>query len=202
MQPSSIRKPKIWKKKSWEFRDQAFQTPVSQRRTDHHPWKIPLFIRDRFSCKWDNKISFKFYRKEGVLIVHRMMPSMLGFLVWFTNLGVDQNSRCFGPLCRVNSQMNHYKNVFLVSLDKNTLYLDPCVIWMMVVKVGFEEYGNSLQNWRLGKPKSLQKQKIVNLKCRPRQNGPIPEFEMRWLLFQEPVGLHYSRTQARFLTIV
>jgi hypothetical protein len=53
-----------------------------KRMGNHPPWKVPLFVRHKFSRERNSKPNLKFYLKNAVFLIYRMVPKLLVFLWW------------------------------------------------------------------------------------------------------------------------
>jgi hypothetical protein len=134
-----LHKRRLENQKTCEFCKRRFL----KKRTDHPPWKVPLFIGHGFSRQRDNKPHFKFNTKKVVLHIYQMMLRMLGFGRWITDFGAAGISRCFRTLCRVQRTVRHRNTSSLISFKRYAYSLGPCEIWRWVIHFGLEKQDNS-----------------------------------------------------------
>jgi hypothetical protein len=68
--------------------------------------KSATFPGHEISCKRDGQPNSRFYIKEVMRPIYRMMPSMLGFRRLITDFGNTPISRCFGPCVGLTDAYN------------------------------------------------------------------------------------------------
>jgi hypothetical protein len=97
---------------------QYFKPRLIEKRMDHPPWKVSLFVGYGFARKGDNIPHLKFYMKKAVLVIYRVMLRMLGFVGWMANFSATGISRCFGAMCDRQRSRQHRQTVILVPVDR------------------------------------------------------------------------------------
>jgi hypothetical protein len=115
-----------------------FSNPAFEKRMEHPPWKVSLFVGHEFSLERDNKPYLKFHMKNIVLLIYRMMSRILGFDGYIANFGATLAGRCLGRFDGAHRRTQLTNFLILTPCDIYTLSLAPCEFWIWFIHLGFE----------------------------------------------------------------
>jgi hypothetical protein len=85
-----------------------------------------------------------------MLFIYRLIPRAPNLYGRIDVFGGFTTNRCFGGLCHASVRIQPRNRLFFVSLDRYGLYINLCEIWSRVVCHGFDKYGNSFKDQRVG----------------------------------------------------